>query len=206
MNQKNVIIYRDSLLPGSETFIQQQTFRLKKFIPYYVGYKKVKNGLTLPTDQVIVHSSDTNPKNKLSEVLLKKWGWNPFLLAKMKKVNPSLIHAHFGPDGLIASSFSKKLNIPLVVTFHGFDATTKREELLKQAFNTRLYAKNMKQECVLFGKTGAIFSRILMGSPIPPFGCKNSSGNVGKTPVLAIFGAQQRHGYMISATITHPGF
>ncbi|WP_078378879.1 glycosyltransferase [Sutcliffiella halmapala] len=153
MSNSNIIIYRDSLLPISETFIQQQTLRLKKFNPYYVGYKKVKNGLSLPEKQMIVNSKDTNPKNKISEVLQKKWGWNPFLVSRMKKVNPSLIHAHFGPDGLIASSFAKKLNIPLLVTFHGFDATIKREELMKQAFNTRLYASNLDQLI----KSGTLF-------------------------------------------------
>ncbi|MBK6854872.1 MAG: glycosyltransferase [Burkholderiales bacterium] len=42
----------------------------------------------------------------------------------------SLIHAHFGPNGVYGLPISQKLGIPLVVTFHGFDATVSRNELL----------------------------------------------------------------------------
>lgn len=54
---------------------------------------------------------------------------NPFLFRKQKekistvieskKIN--LIHAHFGPSGIEILQTAKKLNIPLLVTFHGYD-------------------------------------------------------------------------------------
>lgn len=40
-----------------------------------------------------------------------------------------LIHAHFGPNGVYALPLSDALGIPLVVTFHGFDATVGRREM-----------------------------------------------------------------------------
>jgi glycosyltransferase involved in cell wall biosynthesis len=36
---------------------------------------------------------------------------------------PALIHAHFGTDGVYALPVAKRLDIPLITTFHGFDAT-----------------------------------------------------------------------------------
>jgi glycosyltransferase involved in cell wall biosynthesis len=36
---------------------------------------------------------------------------------------PSLIHAHFGIDGVYALPLAEQLKLPLITTFHGFDAT-----------------------------------------------------------------------------------
>lgn len=45
-----VILYRDHLLPSSETFIRAQGEGLRLFEPYYVGMRPV-NGLQLPEDR-----------------------------------------------------------------------------------------------------------------------------------------------------------
>jgi glycosyltransferase involved in cell wall biosynthesis len=44
---------------------------------------------------------------------------------------PCLIHAHFGVDGVAALPLAKKLDVPLLTTFHGYDATTKNSDLLR---------------------------------------------------------------------------
>ena len=36
---------------------------------------------------------------------------------------PALIHAHFGVEGVYALPLAARLGVPLVTTFHGFDAT-----------------------------------------------------------------------------------
>lgn len=36
---------------------------------------------------------------------------------------PDLIHAHFGPNGMLASFASRILRVPMTVTFHGYDTT-----------------------------------------------------------------------------------
>src|SRR5258707_12784893 len=41
---------------------------------------------------------------------------------------PSLIHAHFGIEGVAALAL--RLEIPLVTTFHGFDATLEMHAML----------------------------------------------------------------------------
>jgi glycosyltransferase involved in cell wall biosynthesis len=42
---------------------------------------------------------------------------------RLAACEPVLIHAHFGPDALNAWPLSTRLKLPLVVTFHGYDAT-----------------------------------------------------------------------------------
>ena len=40
------------------------------------------------------------------------------------ELRPALIHAHFGPAGLDLLPVARKLQIPLLVTFHGYDASS----------------------------------------------------------------------------------
>lgn len=139
---KNIIIYRDSLLPISETFIKAQAENLETFTPYYAGYKRVENGLSLPKKFVITSSDKSNKKNTLSEVVMKQMKWNPRLTYKMRQIKPKLLQAHFGPDGVLALPFARKLKVPLVTTFHGYDVTVEDQYLMQQSFNVRHFVKN----------------------------------------------------------------
>lgn len=139
---KNIIIYRDSLLPISETFIKAQAENLETFTPYYAGYKRVENGLSLPQKFVITSSDKSNKKNTLSEVVMKQMKWNPRLTYKMRQIKPKLLQAHFGPDGVLALPFARKLKVPLVTTFHGYDVTVEDQYLMQQSFNVRHFVKN----------------------------------------------------------------
>jgi colanic acid/amylovoran biosynthesis glycosyltransferase len=156
MNSQNIIIYRDSLLPISETFIKAQAENFQSFSAYYAGTKRVRNGLPLPKDKVIVETSNDSPNNSLYEVVCKITGLRFRLINQLKKVNPLLIHAHFGPDGVLAIPIAQKFNIPLVVTFHGYDATIYDEYLKKQSFNVRNYVRH-KEKLI---KTGTNFIAI----------------------------------------------
>jgi glycosyltransferase involved in cell wall biosynthesis len=41
-----------------------------------------------------------------------------------KTVRPDVIHAHFGPNGMLASLVARRLATPLIVDFHGYDVTS----------------------------------------------------------------------------------
>ncbi len=44
-------------------------------------------------------------------------------VARLKSLSPSLLHAHFGTSAVNALPLQRRLDVPLVVTFHGYDAT-----------------------------------------------------------------------------------
>lgn len=50
----------------------------------------------------------------------RRWWW---LQRPVKKVRPALIHAHFGWTGIEAVPAAEHYGVPLVVGFHGYDAT-----------------------------------------------------------------------------------
>jgi len=53
----------------------------------------------------------------------KLTGNSPSFLAKIRDVQPAVVHAHFEESGLAALPLTRELDIPQITTFHGYDAT-----------------------------------------------------------------------------------
>ncbi|MFB9993214.1 glycosyltransferase [Deinococcus oregonensis] len=148
----NVVIYHEDLLTYSETFILNQAEALAHFRPYYVGTRRVE-GIATPADRTIVlNGGDTT--GRLSELWYKATGFSPHLDTQIRSLQPRLMHAHFGSDGAMALPLARRLRLPLVVTFHGSDATMHDEHLLASGSlrNRRLVTKRPQ-----LIQTGALF-------------------------------------------------
>lgn len=63
-----------------------------------------------------------------------RWWWtltrspSQFDMPSLKDL--SLVHVHFGPDAVMAMPLTRKLNIPMLTTFHGMDITRNKLDLL----------------------------------------------------------------------------
>jgi colanic acid/amylovoran biosynthesis glycosyltransferase len=118
----SVVIYRDALLPLSETFVVDQPEAFTRFIPHYVGSRSVSPGLALPRDRTAVLNRGTK-LGRAAELVYKLTGRSPALRRHVARLAPALIHAHFGPDAAIVLPLAARLGLPLACTFHGYDAT-----------------------------------------------------------------------------------
>jgi glycosyltransferase involved in cell wall biosynthesis len=82
---------------------------------------------------------------------------------------PALIHAHFGMEGVYALPLARQLGIPLITTFHGFDATLSTVALLGSPAwtNYPLFRGRLARQGTLFLCASAfIRERVLaMGFP-----------------------------------------
>ena len=65
---------------------------------------------------------------------------------------PALIHAHFGIDGVYALPLARRLGVPLVTTFHGYDATLSTAALLTSPAwaNYPLFRRRLARQGDLF--------------------------------------------------------
>ena len=81
----------------------------------------------------------------LNGIFDETYAWSIYqklLVSEFKKNPPNVIHAHFGPMGVLALQVSKSLQVPLVVTFYGYDISS----LLKHSRWKKRYQK-LFQEC-----------------------------------------------------------
>ena len=164
-----VIVYRDHLLPPSETFVRSQGEELKCFTPYYVG-SRLEKGLTLPTARTLAVNCG-GMFGKAQEALYKVWNIAPGLYQRVQLLNPVLIHAHFGVGGALALPLAQTLGVPLVVTFHGFDATVKDEYARRSFYGHRVYLHRrevLKHKAQLFIAVSEFIKGKLLAQGFPP--------------------------------------
>lgn len=165
-----VLIYRNNLLPPSETFIQNQAEALQRFTPFYVGSRCVQ-GLQLPNERTFAVNQG-GVIGLAREVSYKLWGLAPATFVRhLRKLNPVLIHAHFGPDGVMALPLARDLGIPLAVTFHGYDATMQDEYAKASFWSHRVYLRRrqtLKQKARLFVAVSDYIKKNLLEQDFPP--------------------------------------
>ncbi len=151
MSNPNVIFFNGRLLPASETFIRAQGEELKKYTAYYVGAHSVP-GLPLPAERTLLVNRG-GIFGAGEESIFKLWGLAPRLYSQLRKLNPALIHAHFGICGALALPLARFLQLPLIVTFYGIDITMKDELAQNASLSHRLYFRRLealKRETCLF--------------------------------------------------------
>jgi colanic acid/amylovoran biosynthesis glycosyltransferase len=123
-NKPTVLIFKETLLPLSETFIAAQAGHLTQFSSRYIGLGRVSPSLPLPDDSILL----TKHISKFSEFrqkLYRRTGIAPAFHRKVSEAQARLIHAHFASGGRSALPLARHLRIPLIVTLHGSDVTTR---------------------------------------------------------------------------------
>lgn len=116
---KICIFIKDFPIP-SEAFVIEQFISLNAFSPIIFTRK------LLNTSQYSVKEISTNFKRKLFAIAPGLWAWG----GRQNFDGVKIIHAHFGPNGVYALRIAAQLKVPLIVTFHGFDVTVNKKELL----------------------------------------------------------------------------
>ena len=117
-----VIIFRNELLPISETFIEAQVRSLKSFQPRYVGLVRVRPSLPLPANTIFLCGRESR-FTRLLAATYKSVAYPRHIHPEVRKAGANLLHAHFALDGATALPLRSYLNIPLLVTLHGYDVT-----------------------------------------------------------------------------------
>lgn len=136
-----VLVYRNQPIAISETFVYNQSFRLRKYSAYILGAKWPQGpAISLPDERARV-INEGSWYGRLREFNWKVLGRVPEdVLEWARTLRPVLLHAHFGPDGAVALPLARALAIPLVVSFHGTDATMKDSYVWRNSYLThRLY-------------------------------------------------------------------
>lgn len=136
-----VLHYCQSFSPLSETFIYDYIIELEKQETenYVVTHNRLNNE-DRPFERVtVIETPGRWHPGKLIQFVnraIYKESLTPLswplirkrISAVVEEINPEVIHAHFGPSGIIIAPIANKLNISLIVSFHGYDAFSLTKE------------------------------------------------------------------------------
>lgn len=146
---KKVIIFRNDLLPRSETFIKEQARFLSAWQPVLVGYARVKDGLDLDELEVkIVPGAGARTMGRRTLRLHQLLGRpHPATVATLHSIGADLVHAHFGTDATDIWPSVKAAGLPMLVTLHGYDINVHPEwwQAGHGGFHRRAYPQRLLQ-------------------------------------------------------------
>ena len=135
-----VMVFRAELLPPSETFVAGQARALRRYSPFFAGLRRVPGGILLEEEKVFTLTSRDVLLDKLHRRSFMWTGLAPRLSLTLREQTPALIHAHFAVDAAMALPFQKRLDVPMIVSLHGYDVTS-TEEAMNGYPTGRLYLR-----------------------------------------------------------------
>lgn len=144
-----ILVYRDRIVPRSEAhFLRRLYVGFRRLDPVWVGCRRDDGLADLGVDPLIL--GRPGPLGALDRLLFKQGGILPGA-PDLRALEPLLVHAQFGRGGALALPLARALAIPLVVTFHGGDAT--KEKHYRRRWPPTIYQRRLaalKAEASLF--------------------------------------------------------
>ncbi len=123
-----IVVFRQNLFRVSEPFVTQQAEALPHYRPVYLGRRRYGPAPEGACALALEDGAGWASWPGIGwQMLTRRPGPYRALLAGRR---PALIHAHFGIDGVCVLPLARRLGVPLVTTFHGFDATLSTPALL----------------------------------------------------------------------------
>ena len=145
---RTVLVYRDRIVPRSEAhFLRRQYVGFRSLVPVWIGCRKDAGLPDLGAKPILL--GRRGGAGILDRLMFKQFGRIP-PAPDLVTLRPRVIHAHFGRGGALALPLARALRLPLVVTFHGGDATKDahyRRKLVPTIFQRRCEA--LRQEAAL---------------------------------------------------------
>jgi len=226
MNKMKIGIYTNTYLTISMTFIYRQLKYLKRFDPIMMA-ENLDNLDIFPFEKI--YSPNKGKKKEIYSILYSKLYSKIYRIIKktymyinkkdidyfckiIRKNKLALIHSHFGPNGIKMLPVKQKFNIPLITTFHGYDASKllhnkKYLRDLKILFKHGDYfiavSKSMREKLISLGCPEIKIITHYIGVPLEQFPFKQwtppLSGDAFKFIQVSNFVEKKGHIYTIKA-------
>ena len=117
--RRDVVVWRNELLPGTETFILNQAAALRRWHPRFAGLRASPGPLQVDPALVV----GTGPLGGLRLRSMRTRRRSKALARLLRSPSVGVVHAHFGVDGVTVAPEAERAGLPLVVSFHGYDVT-----------------------------------------------------------------------------------
>ncbi len=147
-------------LRKTETFIYDRLINHKRYAPFILTDEPVINADMFPFGNPIYSLAERPQAVRVADTFFKKtFSVSPYFQTILKRREPAVIHAHFGPVGAVVAPVAKALGIPLIVSFYGVDASS----LIDQPEYQSRYKKLFRQAAVVSVLSGEMAKRLVAG-------------------------------------------
>jgi colanic acid/amylovoran biosynthesis glycosyltransferase len=165
--QSTLLVYRHRLAPLSEVaFLRRFYIGFERLAPVWLGCHIDAGAGALTGDPLRLGRGGA--LGAFDRTLFRHFGLLP-PQPDLRALRPLLLHAHFGRGGALALPIARTLGIPLVVTFHGADAT--KETHYRHRLVPRIYARRLaalQREAALFVCVSEFVRDCLLARGFPP--------------------------------------
>jgi len=143
-----LLVYRDRIVPRSEAhFLRRQYVGFRRLAPIWIGCRTDAGLADLGGEAIML--GRRGAAGALDRLAFKQFGRIP-PAPDLAALQPRLIHAHFGRGGALALPIARALGLPLVVTFHGGDATK------DGPYRGRLFPTIFQRRCAALQREAAL--------------------------------------------------
>ncbi|GBC76660.1 GDP-mannose-dependent alpha-(1-6)-phosphatidylinositol monomannoside mannosyltransferase [bacterium HR08] len=133
-------------LPLTETFIHEYLRALRRVRPIVVAEQVNHLDLFPVEDLICVRTRDLSLWERvrgrlLGELRGMRSGLAYRYYVALRGVRPHLVHAHFGPTGVLVLAAARRLEVPLLTSFYGYDVSALGRDPLWRARYRTLFAR-----------------------------------------------------------------
>jgi colanic acid/amylovoran biosynthesis glycosyltransferase len=155
---KNLLIFNKYFFSISESFIYNYIAgAINNYAIHLLSYNNRLNREIFPlTGKIYEHQLGTyfNFNDRIQTIFRRRYGgyssnislhYHSYIQSLIKNTPIDIVHAHYGPNGIIILPYAREENVPLVVTFHGYDASrsTKNHEYMSELQSLFGYASSI---------------------------------------------------------------
>jgi colanic acid/amylovoran biosynthesis glycosyltransferase len=162
-NHRTIAHYVGVFLSNTENWIYTQIASLNRFAPIVLTGDTI-NADVFPVSKLFsLNKNLTSPLLFYNRIIKRIYRRYPYFIKALRAENAVLIHAHFGMAGYWILGEKIRLNLPLVTSFYGMDASAIPRMPVWQKRYKELFAKGdlflaegpcMKQKLVSLGCPG----------------------------------------------------
>lgn len=120
MEKKRVALFCTNFLEFSQAFVYEELVNHEKYEMDVFALNR-KNPDRFPFKNIYYHFPSEGVLEKINGFIYNITTYSAKFLKILKDGKYSVIHAQFGPGSIYALYYARKLNLPLVVTFGGYD-------------------------------------------------------------------------------------
>ncbi|GAA4109671.1 hypothetical protein GCM10022215_04190 [Nocardioides fonticola] len=169
-----VVIWRQTWLPGSETFIRNQVDSLSHWRALPIAVEHLDSPISGGGSIVLGDGLPDRIRRRSYRVTRR----SSAVRRAIRDAAPAIIHAHFANDAGLIEPIARQLRVPMVVTVHGYDLTVTRDRPrrdardvaagLRRAQSVITLSRFMADRAVRQGADPGKILTIPTGIPIPP--------------------------------------